>query len=118
MPKRKLEGKNVVITGGGGGLGSALGYEFSLTGANVALLDVDYEATVLAADRISEGTALAIECDVTDPDACRSAIATVAAFRLLASWIRAEPTPPEAPVISTTSPSPTPARRSMFSAVV
>jgi NAD(P)-dependent dehydrogenase (short-subunit alcohol dehydrogenase family) len=75
MPKRKLEGKNVVITGGGGGLGAALGQEFSLTGANVALLDIDYEAAVLAADRITKSTAVAIMCDVTDEAACRSAIA-------------------------------------------
>ena len=32
MAKRKLEGKNVIITGGGGGLGAALGSEFCLLG--------------------------------------------------------------------------------------
>lgn len=73
--KRSLEGKNVVITGGGGGLGAALGREFGFAGANVALLDVDYEAAVLAADRIERGNATAIECDVTDFASCRNAIA-------------------------------------------
>lgn len=79
MPKRKLEGKNVVITGGGGGLGAALGAEFSLAGATVALLDIDYEAAVLAADRITTGTAIAVECDVTDEASCNTAIATAEA---------------------------------------
>lgn len=77
MPKRKLEGKNVIITGGGGGLGAALGQEFSLAGANVALLDIDYEAAVLAADRIAKGSAIAVECDVTDEQACAAAITRV-----------------------------------------
>lgn len=73
--KKSLEGKNVAITGGGGGLGAALGREFSFSGANVALLDIDYEAAVLAADEVPRGTATAIECDVTDRAACRQAIA-------------------------------------------
>lgn len=73
--KKSLESKNVVITGGGGGLGAALGREFAFAGANVALLDIDYEAAVLAADAVPRGTATAIECDVTDPEACEHAIA-------------------------------------------
>ncbi len=73
--KRQLEGKNVIITGGGGGLGAALGREFGFSGGNVALLDIDYEAAVLAADRVERGTAVAIECDVTDFASCRDAIA-------------------------------------------
>ena len=72
--KRSLDGMNVVITGGGGGLGAALGREFGFAGANVALLDIDYEAAVLAADKVERGTATAVECDVTDFDSCRSAI--------------------------------------------
>ena len=75
MAKRKIEGKNVVITGGGGGLGAALGREFGFAGANVALLDIDYEAAVLAADRIERGTSTAIECDVTSYESCAAAIA-------------------------------------------
>ncbi|MDJ0952172.1 MAG: SDR family oxidoreductase [Acidimicrobiia bacterium] len=74
MAKRKLEGKNVVITGGGGGLGAALGREFGYSGCNVAMLDIDYPAAVLAADRVERGEATAIECDVTDYAACADAI--------------------------------------------
>lgn len=76
--RRKLEGKNVVITGGGGGLGAALGREFAFSGCNVALLDIDYEAAVLAADRIETRQSTAIECDVTNFDSCAAAIATAA----------------------------------------
>ncbi|MCP3997578.1 MAG: SDR family oxidoreductase [bacterium] len=76
MAKRKIEGKNVVITGGGGGLGAALGREFGFAGANVALLDIDYGAAVVAADRVERGTATAVECDVTSLESCVAAIAT------------------------------------------
>jgi NAD(P)-dependent dehydrogenase (short-subunit alcohol dehydrogenase family) len=77
MPKRKLDGKTVVITGGGGGLGAALGQEFAFAGGNVALLDIDYGNAVLAADRIKGAVALPVECDVTDEIACRAALAKV-----------------------------------------
>jgi NAD(P)-dependent dehydrogenase (short-subunit alcohol dehydrogenase family) len=76
--KRDLTGKNVVVTGGGGGLGAALGREFGLAGCNVALLDIDYEAAVLAADRVEHGEATAVECDVTDFESCATALATAA----------------------------------------
>ncbi len=75
MAKRKLEDKNVIITGGGGGLGAALGREFGFAGANVSLLDIDYEAAVLAADKIERVAATAIECDVTSYESCAAAIA-------------------------------------------
>jgi NAD(P)-dependent dehydrogenase (short-subunit alcohol dehydrogenase family) len=74
MAKRKLEGKNIIITGGGGGLGSALGREFGYAGANVALLDIDYGAAVVAADRIERGATTAVQCDVTNYDSCAAAI--------------------------------------------
>ncbi|MDJ0923327.1 MAG: SDR family oxidoreductase [Acidimicrobiia bacterium] len=77
MAKRNLDGRNVVITGGGGGLGAALGQEFAYSGANVALLDVDFANAVVAADKIKQRRAIAIECDVTDREQCRSAIARV-----------------------------------------
>jgi NAD(P)-dependent dehydrogenase (short-subunit alcohol dehydrogenase family) len=76
MAKRKIEGKNVVITGGGGGLGAALGREFGFAGANVALLDIDYGAAVVAADKVERGTATAVECDITSFENCAAAIAT------------------------------------------
>lgn len=74
MAKRKLQGKNVVITGGGGGLGAALGRELGYAGANVSLLDIDYGAAVVAADRVTTGSAVPVECDVTSWDSCTAAI--------------------------------------------
>lgn len=73
--KRNLEGKHALITGGGGGLGAALGREFALAGCRVSLLDIDYEAAVLAADRVPAGKAVAVACDITDFESCRGAIA-------------------------------------------
>lgn len=75
MGKRKLDGKNVIVTGGGGGLGSALGREFGFSGANIALLDIDHGNAIVAADSVTTSRAIAIECDVTDFDSCTSAIA-------------------------------------------
>jgi NAD(P)-dependent dehydrogenase (short-subunit alcohol dehydrogenase family) len=77
MAKRNLEKRTVVITGGGGGLGAALGQEFAYAGASVALLDIDYGNAVVAADRITQRPAIAVECDVTDRDSCHAAIARV-----------------------------------------
>ncbi len=77
MARRTLEGKNVIITGGGGGLGAALGKEFAFSGANVALLDINYGSAVVAADRIEQQSAIAVECDVTDPASCVSAMEMV-----------------------------------------
>lgn len=75
MAKRKLEGKNVLITGGGGRLGAALGREFAFSGANIALLDIDFGAAVVAADRIERNKSIGIEGDVTDPNSCIRALA-------------------------------------------
>ena len=79
MPKRKLQDNNVVITGGGGGLGAALGQEFVYSGCNVALLDIDYERAVLAADQISGGRAVPIACDVTSQESCSQALSQASA---------------------------------------
>jgi NAD(P)-dependent dehydrogenase (short-subunit alcohol dehydrogenase family) len=64
-----------MITGGGGGLGAALAREFAFSGANVSLLDIDFGAAVVAADRVEKNTAIPVECDVTDPASIRDAAA-------------------------------------------
>ncbi|MCZ8272128.1 MAG: SDR family NAD(P)-dependent oxidoreductase [Microcystis sp. LE19-4.1E] len=48
----RLDGKIAVITGGGGGIGSAAGELFAREGAKVALIDVTQEIADAAADRI------------------------------------------------------------------
>jgi NAD(P)-dependent dehydrogenase (short-subunit alcohol dehydrogenase family) len=58
----KLNGRTVAITGSTGGLGDALAHELRARGANVALLDLDGEATArqaaeLGGDRVARGWA-------------------------------------------------------------
>ena len=65
---RKLEGKTVVVTGGGGGIGGATCRRFAAEGARVAVFDLSLEAAQKVADAIREagGEALALRCDITN----------------------------------------------------
>ncbi|CAG9274758.1 2-hydroxycyclohexanecarboxyl-CoA dehydrogenase [Paraburkholderia unamae] len=65
---RKLEGKTVVVTGGGGGIGGATCRRFAAEGARVAVFDLSLEAALKVADDIHEkgGRALALRCDITN----------------------------------------------------
>ena len=49
---KRLEGKVAVITGGGGGIGSATGEVFCREGARVALIDMAQDVAFAAAERI------------------------------------------------------------------
>jgi len=75
----EMSGRNVVISGAGGGIGSALARRFARGGARVALLDRDLGAAALAAEDIerSGGDALALDCDVTSVASCEGAMAEV-----------------------------------------
>lgn len=86
MPKRyardiRAGARSVAITGGGGGIGEALGRAFGRGGARVVLLDV-------APDRLSEVAGrlcaedIQVETralDITDPQACAAAFAPLEA---------------------------------------
>jgi rhamnose utilization protein RhaD (predicted bifunctional aldolase and dehydrogenase)/NAD(P)-dependent dehydrogenase (short-subunit alcohol dehydrogenase family) len=61
-----LAGQVAVITGGGGAIGAATAKAFAAAGAEVALLDVNYEAAAGQAKAIGS-SALAVACDVTLP---------------------------------------------------
>jgi rhamnose utilization protein RhaD (predicted bifunctional aldolase and dehydrogenase)/NAD(P)-dependent dehydrogenase (short-subunit alcohol dehydrogenase family) len=76
--EKPLAGQVVVITGGAGTIGFATARAMSGAGAEVALFDIDREATQAAAKRLG-GAVLAIECDVTDPMAVRQAFDRVTA---------------------------------------
>ncbi len=67
----RLRGRVAVVTGGAGGIGAALGRAFAAEGARVALLDID-EARLERVAR-SQG-ALAVVCDITDPESCVTAM--------------------------------------------
>jgi 2-hydroxycyclohexanecarboxyl-CoA dehydrogenase len=73
---RGLSGKTVIVTGGGGGIGTATCERFAEEGARVAVFDIDQEAAARTAARISAagGKAAAFACDVSDHAACQSAV--------------------------------------------
>jgi 3-oxoacyl-[acyl-carrier protein] reductase len=66
-----LEGKNVAMTGGGGGLGRCYGVAMAKAGASIAVCDIDLEAARATADAIREagGRAIAVQADVTNASA-------------------------------------------------
>ena len=60
--------RTVVVTGGGGGIGTAVCTSFAEEGAKVAVLDRDESAAASTAQAITDagGTAIAIGCDITE----------------------------------------------------
>lgn len=78
---RNLGGKTVVITGGGGGIGSAACRRFAEEGAKVAVLDMNLDAaqTVATGIRAAGGVAHAFRCDITDRAAVDAAVAATEA---------------------------------------
>jgi short-subunit dehydrogenase len=62
---RTLEGKRVLITGGGGGLGRALAVQFADAGGHVIVADLDDDAAKAVARDVKN--AIAYRLDVTDP---------------------------------------------------
>jgi rhamnulose-1-phosphate aldolase/alcohol dehydrogenase len=61
-----------VITGGGSGIGAATAKAMAAEGAEIAILDRDHDMAVRAAKAVHKH-ALAIQCDVTDPESVRAA---------------------------------------------
>ncbi|MGX6570270.1 2-hydroxycyclohexanecarboxyl-CoA dehydrogenase [Cupriavidus necator] len=74
-----LEGKTVIVTGGGGGIGGATCLRFARAGAAVGVLDLNPEAAERVAGQIREagGRALAIRCDITERASVDAAVAAV-----------------------------------------
>ena len=78
--EKSLARQVAVITGGGSGIGAATARAMAKEGAEVAVLDRDLEAAKAVAKKIG-GKALAVECDVTQPQSIRAAFdAVVSAF--------------------------------------
>jgi 2-hydroxycyclohexanecarboxyl-CoA dehydrogenase len=78
---KRFDGRTVVLTGGGGGIGAALCRGFATEGANVAVLDrakgqADAVAVALTADGYR---ALAVAADITDRSSIDAALEQVAA---------------------------------------
>lgn len=68
--------KATIVTGGGNGLGRAIGIHLGATGYPVVIADIDRVAAQGVADEITEagGTALALAVDVRKADACAKAV--------------------------------------------
>lgn len=75
----RFEGRTVIVTGGGGGIGGAACLAFAAEGARVAVLDRAEDAAAVTADRVraAGGTALAVGCDITERDGVDAAVARV-----------------------------------------
>jgi 2-hydroxycyclohexanecarboxyl-CoA dehydrogenase len=72
---RGLEGKTAIVTGGGGGIGSALCRRLAEEGAKIGVMDLRADAAAKVADEIGRG-ATPLACDITDLASVTSAVAT------------------------------------------
>lgn len=74
---QRFDGKTVIVTGGGGGIGGATCRRFAREGAKVAIFDMNLEAAErVAADiRASGGQAAAFACNITDRAQVDAAVA-------------------------------------------
>lgn len=80
---RGLHGKTAVVTGGGGGIGTAACHRFAEEGARVVVWDIDAAAAQSTTAAITDngGAARPVVCDISDYDAVGGALReTEAAF--------------------------------------
>ncbi len=79
LPLGTYEGRTVILTGGGTGLGKAIAVEFARLGARLAILSrsEEHRAAGLAAVEATGAKAIAIGCDIRDPAAVTQAFDAV-----------------------------------------
>ncbi|MFF0445336.1 SDR family oxidoreductase [Streptomyces sp. NPDC004609] len=69
LPAGTFEGRNVLVTGGGSGLGRAIAREFARLGANLMLVGRRADRLTAAREELSEfgGQVVAAVCDIREP---------------------------------------------------
>ncbi len=80
LERMKLDGKKGFVTGGARGIGKATAAAFAQAGADVAIVDLDYEEAQKTAAELAEATGrkvIAVACDCTDPEQVDQMIETV-----------------------------------------
>ncbi|HEY8149063.1 MAG TPA: SDR family NAD(P)-dependent oxidoreductase, partial [Vicinamibacteria bacterium] len=86
----RLEGRTVVVTGAGGGMGRGIAEAAAEAGASVVVGDLALDPVAETARRIETGggRALPLVLDVTDPESITAAIARAAGtFGRLDGWV-------------------------------
>lgn len=76
----RLDGQVAIVTGGAGGIGSAIARHLAAAGAAVGVLDLDGDAATLTAGTVTRMTgarAFGVSADVADGDAVRAAISEI-----------------------------------------
>jgi NAD(P)-dependent dehydrogenase (short-subunit alcohol dehydrogenase family) len=76
VARRTFNGRTILVTGAGGGLGRAIALRFARAGARIAALDKDapgIESLRVEIER-GGGQCLALPCDITDAEACALAV--------------------------------------------
>ena len=71
IEKMRLDGKKGFVTGAARGIGKRTATAFAEAGADVAIVDLDYETAVATAKEIAEATGrkvIALKCDVTNEE--------------------------------------------------
>ena len=74
-----LDGRRVLITGAGSGIGAATARLLASQGALIAIVDRDGEAAQATAEGLGPGRGLAFVGDVTDAGTCQAALGAVEA---------------------------------------
>ena len=74
---KRFEGKSVVVTGAGSGIGRATAKRFASEGARVVVSDINVEGAekTVADIKALGGDALSTRCDVSDPESAKATIA-------------------------------------------